>query len=80
MDLDILRGVEKPFSQCECIIRQTYIAPCCDRKTDKVFAICSEGPEFNSPRELVHGAGRRGGIHLGNCLSLKKKIFYIIFF
>lgn len=76
MDVNIVRGVNKPFSHCECIIRQTYIASCCGRKADKAFAICSEGPEFNSPWELVHDAGRRGGIHLGNCLSfLWRKTF-----
>lgn len=77
LDVDILRGVNKPFSHCEYIIRQTYIASCCGRKADKAFAICSEGPQLNSPWELVHDAGRRGGIHLGNCLSFlwRKKHF-----
>lgn len=78
MDLDVLRGVKKPFSQYEYIIRQSYITPCCDGKADKVFAICSEGPEFNSPWELVHGAGRREGIRFGKCLSfLWRKTLFI---
>lgn len=82
MNVDILRGVKEPFLQSEYIIRQTYMASCCDWKADKVFAICSEGPEFNSPWESVHGAGRREGVRLGNCLSFvwRKNNFYIRLF
>lgn len=82
MNVDILRGVKEPFLQSEYIIRQTYMASCCDWKADKVCAICSEGPEFNSPWESVHGAGRREGVRLGNCLSFvwRKNNFYIRLF